>query len=47
MISLWIRSYAKAASRTQGNTYLCLPVYDIIKDVIKETDEQPEKRYIG
>lgn len=27
--------------RTEGKTFLLLPVYDIIKDILKDTDEKP------
>ena len=27
--------------RTEGNTYLHSPVYDIIKYILKDTDEKP------
>ena len=36
---LWIQLFARTALRTQENTYLCSPVYCIIKDTTKDTDE--------
>ena len=36
---LWIQLFAKTALRTQENTYLCSPVYCIIKDMTKDIDE--------
>lgn len=35
-----IQSFVRMTHRTQGNSYLLLPVYDIIKDVIKNREEQ-------
>ena len=36
---LWIQLFARMALRTQENTYLCSPVYCIIKDMTKDIDE--------
>ena len=38
-----VQSFARIAHRTQGNSYLHLPVYYIIKDAIKYTNEQPDE----
>ena len=36
---LWIQLFARTALRTQENTYLCSPVYCIVKDMTIDTDE--------
>ena len=38
----WIQSLARTAHRTQGNTYIGLPVYYIIKVTIKDTHGHPD-----
>lgn len=39
----WVQPFARAAHRTQGNTYLCLLVYYIIEERIKGTEEQSDE----
>ena len=35
--------FAGVANRNQENTDLCVPVYYITKDMVNDTDEQPDK----
>ena len=39
----WIRLFARKAHRIQVNTCLHLPVYCIIRDNVKDTDEHPDE----
>lgn len=44
---LGVLSSARRAHRILGNTYLHLLIYYVIKDVMKETDDQPDKERWG